>query len=352
MVSKIPVAVLAATGSVGQRFVQLLDGHPWFEVVALSGSDRTVGQAYGEACHWVLDQPMPDWAGDISIAPTTVEGLNVPLVFSALPASAAREVEPLFAQAGVMVCSNASAYRSASDVPILLPEVNPEHINVLKYQRQLRGWSGAIVTNSNCTSTGTSIALKALQDAFGLKRVFLFSMQAISGAGYPGVPSMDILDNVVPYIQGEEEKVEWEARKILGYIAQGEIQPADFQISAHTNRVAVSDGHMVCLSVELAAPVSAERAAEALAAYQAPQASCDLPSAPRPVIVLKAEPDRPQPRLDRMQGRGMATIVGRVRPDPLFHIKLVVLSHNTIRGAAGGSIYNAELLYKQGLIAK
>jgi aspartate-semialdehyde dehydrogenase len=352
MVHKIPVAVLAATGSVGQRFVQLLDGHPWFEVVALSGSDRSVGQAYGEACHWILDQPMPAWARDISIAPTTPGALKVPLVFSALPASAARELEPQFARAGVMVCSNASAYRSAPDVPILLPEVNPGHVSILEYQRQLHGWDGGIVTNSNCTSTGASIALKPLQDAFGLKRVFLFSMQAISGAGYPGVPALDIIDNVVPYIQGEEEKVEWEARKILGAVDHGEVQLADFHISAHTNRVAVADGHVVCLSVELAMPASAEEAAAALAGYRAPQVSCDLPSAPNPVIVLKNEADRPQPRLDRMQGRGMATVVGRVRPDPLLHVKLVVLSHNTIRGAAGGSIYNAELLYKQGLIAK
>jgi aspartate-semialdehyde dehydrogenase len=352
MVSKIPVAVLAATGSVGQRFVQLLDGHPWFDVVALSGSDRTVGEPYGAACHWVLNQPMPAWAEDLSIAPTTGEALNVPLVFSALPASAARQVEPQFARAGVIVCSNASAYRDAPDVPILLPEVNPDHVDILPYQRQARGWSGAILTNSNCTSTGASIALKALQDAFGLKRVFLFSMQAISGAGYPGVPSMDIIDNVVPYVQGEEEKVEWEARKILGAVTPTDIQLADFQISAHTNRVAVSDGHMVCLSVELAASATAEQAATALANYQAPPVSRDLPSAPHPVIVLKDQPDRPQPRLDRMLGGGMATVVGRVRPDPLFHIKLVVLSHNTIRGAAGGSIFNAELLYAQGLIAK
>jgi aspartate-semialdehyde dehydrogenase len=352
MVSRIPVAVMAATGSVGQRFVQLLDGHPWFEVVALSGSDRSVGQAYGQACHWVLDQPIPAWARQMTVAPTTPDALQVPLVFSALPAAAASEVEPQFARAGVMVCSNASAYRGASDVPILLPEVNPGHVEILKHQRRARGWTGAIVTNSNCTSTGSSIALKALQDAFGLKRVFLFSMQAISGAGYPGVASMDIIDNVVPYIQGEEEKVEWEARKILGPVAQDAIQLADFQISAHTNRVAVSDGHTVCLSVELASPVSAEQAAQALAGYQAPRVSRELPSAPQPVIVVRDEPDRPQPRLDRMQGGGMATVVGRVRPDQLLHIKLVVLSHNTIRGAAGGSIYNAELLYAQGLIAK
>jgi aspartate-semialdehyde dehydrogenase len=351
MVTRIPVGILAATGSVGQRFVQLLDRHPWFEVVALSGSDRSVGQAYGQACHWVLDQRMPEWAREMPVAPTTLDALQVPLVFSALPAAAAREIEPQFAQAGVMVCSNASAYRGVSDVPILLPEINPGHIEILQQQRRARGWRGAIVTNSNCTSTGSSIALKALQDAFGLRRVFLFSMQAISGAGYPGVASMDILDNVVPYIQDEEEKVEWEARKILGSIAGDAIQPADFQISAHTNRVAVSDGHTVCLSVELASPASAEQAARALAAYQAPQVSRDLPSAPRPVIVVKDEPDRPQPRLDRMQGGGMATVVGRVRPDPLLHVKLVVLSHNTIRGAAGGSVYNAELLHAQGLIA-
>ena len=218
MSEKIPVSVLAATGSVGQRFVQLLDSHPWFEVVALTGSDRSIGQKYGEACHWILPEPMPEWARDIMVVPTTPEAANTPLAFSALPASIAKEVEPLFAQAGVKVFSNASAYRTEPDVPILLPEVNPDHIQLIDAQRCNRDWSGFIVTNSNCTSTGMTVALKALQDAFGLSVVFAVSLQALSGAGYPGVPSMDIIDNVVPYIGGEEEKVEWEPRKMLGQL--------------------------------------------------------------------------------------------------------------------------------------
>ena len=345
---KIPVAVLAATGSVGQRFVQLLDGHPWFEVVALSGSDRSAGGAYGEVCHWVLDSTMPAWAREMQVLPSDPELIRTPLVFSALPSGVAKGVEPEFAQAGSLVCSNASAYRQAPDVPILFPEVNPEHTRALQVQRQKRGWRGGIVTNSNCTSTGLSVALKALQDAFGLRRVFVVSMQALSGAGYPGVPSLDIIDNVIPYIPGEEEKVEIEARKILGSFDGESLRPADFAISAHTNRVAVSDGHMVALSVECEAAVDPERAVEALCAYQAPQISRELPSAPQPVIVVRAEPDRPQPRLDRMAGKGMATVVGRVREDPIFDLKMVVLSHNTIRGAAGGSLFNAELLVKQG----
>ena len=348
--SKIPVAVLGATGSVGQRFVQLLDGHPWFEVVGLTGSERGQGQAYGEVCHWVLPQPMPAWAADLQVQESTPEAVEAQLVFSALPSGAAREIEPQFARAGVMVCSNASAYRTAQDVPILLPEVNPEHTGILERQQEQRSWKGGIVTNPNCTSTGSTIALKALKDAFGLQRVFLVSLQALSGAGYPGVPSLDILDNVIPYIPGEEEKVEWEARKMLGSLVGDEIRLADFAVSAHTNRVAVSDGHLVCLSVELGEEASIEQAAQALANYQAPEESCALPSTPQPVIRVREEPDRPQPRLDRMTSGGMATVVGRLRNDPLFHLKLVVLSHNTIRGAAGGSIYNAELLVRQGWV--
>jgi aspartate-semialdehyde dehydrogenase len=351
MPTRIPAAVLGATGSVGQRFVQLLDGHPWFDVVALTGSDRSVGKHYGEACHWVLPEPMPDWARPLKVLPTTPESLDVPLVFSALPANVARKAEVELAQAGILVCSNASAYRQAADVPILLPEINPDHTGLLNVQRNTRGWSGGIVTNPNCTSTGLSITLKVLQNAFGLRRVFMVSMQALSGAGYPGEASLDILDNVIPYIANEEEKVEWEARKILGVYQVGSIKLADFRISAHTNRVAVSDGHMVCLSVELEQPVGIEEAARVLSEYTAPEESCDLPSAPRPVVLLRDEPDRPQPRLDRMAGGGMTTVVGRLRPDPLFHLKMVVLSHNTIRGAAGGSIYNAELLTRQGWLS-
>jgi aspartate-semialdehyde dehydrogenase len=350
MHERIPVSVLAATGSVGQRFVQLLDGHPFFEVVSLTGSDRSIGQSYGDACHWILPGPMPAWACGMKVVPTTPEAANTRIAFSALPAGIAKEAEPLFAQAGVNVCSNASAYRTEPDVPILLPEVNPDHTGLVAVQRQQRGWSGSIVTNPNCTSTGMTVTLKALQDAFGLSVVFAVSLQALSGAGYPGVPSMDIIDNVIPYIGGEEEKVEWEPRKMLGRLEGGEIELAPFAISAHTNRVAVSDGHIVCLSIELKNRADEKRVTRALRDYQAPAISADLPSAPKPVIVVRDEPDRPQPRVDRMTGAGMTTVVGRVRPDPVFDIKLVTLSHNTVRGAAGGSIYNAELLVKQGLV--
>jgi aspartate-semialdehyde dehydrogenase len=347
---RIKVAVLAATGSVGQRFVQLLDGHPLFEVTALTGSERREGLTYAEACHWILPGDMPHWAAGMKVRPSTPEDLDVTLAFSGLPADAALEIEPRFAQAGIVVCSNASAYRKAGDVPILLPEVNPQHAELLTVQREKRGWKGGIVTNPNCTSTGLTVALKALQDVFGLRRVFAVSLQAISGAGYPGVASLDIIDNVIPYIgSSEEEKVEWEPRKMLGRLVGVEIQLADFAISAQTNRVAVSDGHLVCASVELAKPAGTEAVIAALANYQAPAVSRDLPSAPQPPIVVRSEVDRPQPRLDRMTGDGMTTVVGRVRPDALFTVKMVVLSHNTIRGAAGGSIYNAELLVKMGL---
>ena len=352
MSDRIPVAVLAATGSVGQRFIQLLDCHPFFKVVTLTASDRTVGQTYGQACHWTLPGDMPAWAREMVIQPTTPESASVPLAFSALPADTALEVEPAFARAGTMICSNAAAFRTAADVPILLPEVNSDQASIIPIQRRLRGWSGGIVTNSNCTSTGVTVALKVLQDTFGLRKVFAVSLQALSGAGYPGVPSMDIIDNVIPLIKGEEEKVEREPRKMLGHVAGDEIVPADFAISAHTNRVAVVDGHIVCLSVELAQKTSVQQAVEALRAYQAPEDSRDLPSAPHPVILVRDEADRPQPRLDRMTGKGMTTVVGRVRPDPLFDLKMVVLSHNTIRGAAGGSIYNAELLVKLGYVSK
>lgn len=350
MSNRLPVAVLAATGSVGQRFIQLLDCHPYFKVMALTASDRTVGKTYGEACHWILPGEMPEWARTMIIQPTTPEAANLPLVFSALPADAAVEVEPAFARAGSMVCSNASAYRTAPDVSILLPEVNPDQVEILSIQRKLRGWSGGIITNSNCTSTGVTVALKALQQAFGLKKVFAVSLQALSGAGYPGVASLDIIDNVIPLIKGEEEKVETEPRKMLGKVEGEAIVPADFVISAHTNRVAVVDGHIVCISVELDKKATPAEAIEALRNYQAPEVSRDLPSAPNPVIIVRDEADRPQPRLDRMSGKGMATVVGRVRKDPLFDLKMVVLSHNTIRGAAGGSIYNAELLVKLGYV--
>jgi aspartate-semialdehyde dehydrogenase len=348
--SKIKVAVLGATGSVGQRFVSLLDNHPWFKVVALTGSDRSTGKSYAEACRWVLADAMPAWAREMVILPSLPEASEARIVFSALPSDEAKDVEPVFAKAGMAVCSNASAYRREADVPLLLPEVNADHIGLVRQQRQKRGWSGCILTNPNCTSTGLTVALKALQDAFELKKAFVVSMQALSGAGYPGVPSLDIIDNVIPNIGGEEEKVEWEPRKMLGKLGADGVELAEVRLSAHTNRVAVADGHTVVVSVELGTEVSPEEAAAALAAYQSPPSARELPSSPRPVIQVRGEADRPQPRLDRMTGNGMTTVVGRVRPDPLLHLKFVTLSHNTIRGAAGGSIYNAELLVNEGLL--
>ena len=351
MTQTIPVAVLGATGSVGQRFVSLLDGHPWFKVVALAASDRSEGKTYANACRWVLSDPMPDWARSMTLVPAMPQAVaGARIVFSALPAELAKDLEPEFAMAGFAVCSNASSYRRENDVPLLLPEVNASHIHLVKQQRLNRGWSGCILTNPNCTSTGLTVALKALQDNFGLKRAFVVSLQALSGAGYPGVSSLDIIDNVIPNIGGEEAKVEWEPRKMLGKITENGVEFAEVKFSAHTNRVAVVDGHIVCASVELGRVASPEEALQALVNYQAPEIARDLPSSPRPAIAIREEIDRPQPRLDRMTGKGMTTVVGRMRQDPLFDLKFVVLSHNTIRGAAGGSIYNAELLVKEGLL--
>jgi aspartate-semialdehyde dehydrogenase len=347
--SKIKVAVLGATGAVGQRFVQLLDNHPWFEVSALTGSDRSVGQTYGAACRWVLDAPMPEYARSMKVAPTE-PGLDAAIAFSALPSDQAKLLEPAFAQAGHGVCSNASAYRMDADVPLLIPEVNPDHTALIKVQQHNRKWSGFIATNPNCTSTGFTIAFRPLLDAFGLKKAFVVSMQALSGAGYPGVASLDAIDNVVPYIGGEEAKVETEPLKMLGRLDQSGVIDAPLKISAHTNRVAVIDGHTVCVSIEFDRPVGPDEAAQAMADFKAPPIVQSLPSAPHCVIEVRSEADRPQPRRDRNAGKGMTTVVGRVREDPLFHVKFVVLSHNTIRGAAGGSLLNAELMVAQGLV--
>jgi aspartate-semialdehyde dehydrogenase len=350
MSRRIPVAVLGATGSVGQRFVQLLADHPWFELAVLASSEQRVGKTYAETCHWTLPVPMPEKAAGMTVVDSIPEAVDVPLAFSALPSGVAKEKEPLFAQAGIAVCTNAGAYRQEPDVPILLPEVNPTHAGLIPIQRRNRGWSGFIATNPNCTSTGATVALKALLETFGVHKVFIVSLQALSGAGYPGVPSMDIVDNVIPFISNEEPKLQWEPLKMLGTMAGEQIELADIAISAHCNRVAVSDGHLVCMSVELGQPVEPAQAAKVLAAYQAPPESRELPSCPSPVIVVTDRDDRPQPRLDRMTGNGMTTVVGRLREDPILQLKFIVLSHNTIRGAAGGSIFNAELLVDQGLI--
>jgi len=350
MSRRIPVAVLGATGSVGQRFVQLLDDHPWFELAVLAGSEQRVGKTYAETCHWTLPLPMPEKAARMTIVESEPEFVDVPLVFSALPSSIAKEREPLFAKAGIAVCTNAGAFRQELDVPILLPEVNPGHAGLIPVQRKNRGWSGLIATNPNCTSTGATIALRALLDSFGVQRVLMVSMQALSGAGYPGVPSMDIIDNVIPFISNEESKVQWEPRKMLGTLAGDHIELADIAISAHCNRVSVSDGHLVCVSAELGQSADPAEVAQALSNFQAPEEARKLPSCPSPVIKVTNRDDRPQPRLDRMTGNGMTTVVGRLREDPILQIKFIVLSHNTIRGAAGGSIFNAELLHSQGMI--
>ncbi|HEX5837940.1 MAG TPA: aspartate-semialdehyde dehydrogenase [Anaerolineales bacterium] len=350
--SQIEVAILGATGSVGQRFISLLDQHPWFKVVALAASDRSVGQKYSLAARWVLDTPLPDYAREMVVVPASTDCIDAKIVFSALHSDVAKELEPQFAQAGAAVCSNASSYRRGEDVPLLLPEINADHIQLIREQRRKRGWRGAIVTNPNCTSTGLTIALKALDNAFGVEKVFAVSLQALSGAGYPGVPSLDIMDNIIPNVAngGEEDKVEWEPRKMLGKLNEDGIGLADITFSAHTNRVAVIDGHTVCASVKLKNPVEPEAAIRALRDYRAPASASDLPSSPRPVIEVRDEADRPQPRLDRLTGKGMTTVVGRVRRDPILDLKFVVLSHNTIRGAAGASIYNAELLVNEGLL--
>ncbi len=350
--SQIPVAILGATGSVGQRFISLLENHPWFKVVALAASDRSAGQKYAQATRWVLDVPMPDYAKDMVIVPANTDAVQAKIVFSALHTEVANELEPQFAKAGSAVCSNASSYRRGEDVPLLLPEINADHIQLVKTQRKNKGWSGCIVTNPNCTSTGLTIALKVLDNAFGVKKVFIVSLQALSGAGYPGVSSLDIMDNVIPNVGngGEEEKVEWEPRKMLGKLNGDKIDLADMIFSVHTNRVAVIDGHTLCASVGLENPVEPEVAIQALRDYAAPLSARELPSSPRPVIEVRDEADRPQPRLDRLTGKGMTTVVGRLRRDPILDLKFVVLSHNTIRGAAGASIYNAELLVSENLL--
>jgi aspartate-semialdehyde dehydrogenase len=347
---KLQVAVLGATGMVGQRFIQLLQGHPWFEITALTGSERTAGRSYGEACRWLLDGAMPPAVRAMPVLGSDA-ALDTPLVFSALPSGAAAEVEERLAAAGHVVCSNASTYRMTPDVPLLIPEVNPDHLELIEVQRKRRGWRGAIVTNPNCTSTPVTMALRPLVNAFGVSKVWLVSMQALSGAGYPGVASYDALDNVIPYIGGEEEKVEREPQKMLGALNGEQVAPAAFAMSAHCNRVPVLEGHLECLSVALERPASPDEVVAALREFRALPQELRLPSAPPQPVIVREEPDRPQIRRDRDAGGGMATVVGRVRPCPILDYKLVALAHNTIRGAAGGSLLNAELMREQGYLS-
>ena len=350
---KIKVGILGATGAVGQRFAQLIADHPYFEIATLTASDRSVGKRYGDACKWLLRGGMPTAVADMLVMPTEAAAIpsDVRLLFSALPSGNAGAVEEELAAAGFAVCSNAAAHRMDPDVPLLIPDVNPDHTALIPIQQARRGWKrGFIVTNPNCTTTHLVCALKPLHDAFGLAAVNVVSMQAISGAGYPGVSAMDILDNVIPYIGGEEEKVEIEPRKLLGSVAGEGIALADFLVSAQCNRVAVRDGHTECVSVEFQRRVSVEQVVEALENFQADPGVMDLPSSPARPILVHREADRPQPALDISNAGGMVTHVGRVRPDHLLDVRFVVLGHNTVRGAAGGSLHNAELLVSQGWI--
>jgi aspartate-semialdehyde dehydrogenase len=344
--SKISVGVLGATGMVGQRFIQLLADHPWFKVTALAASDTSAGRPYAEACHWLLPTPMPDGVRDL-VVQSVEQTMACQVVFSALPSDVAGPVEDYLADSGMVVCTNASAHRLDADVPLLIPEVNPEHTALIETQRQRRGGQGLIVASANCSATQLAMALKPLDDAFGLRKVSVVTMQAVSGAGYPGVPALDILDNVLPFIVGEEEKLESEPRKLLGELKEGFINNAAFEVSAQCNRVPVRDGHTGCVSVALEDKASVEEVIAALEAFSAPAEVADLPSSPPRPIVVSHETDRPQPMRDRDVQAGMCVTVGRLRPCPVLDYRFVVLGHNTLRGAAGGSIHNAELLLTQ-----
>ena len=346
---KIPVAILGATGAVGQRFVQLLADHLRLEIAALAASERKVGLRYGEACQWILpgDPPLSIIDRKIQTIEPSIPGQ---IIFSALPASKALEVEPSFARAGYLVCSNASAFRCEPDVPLIIPEINADHLTLIERQRKERGWPGLIITSPNCTTTGIAMPLKPLDEAFGLRRVFAVTLQAVSGAGYPGIPSLDILDNVIPYIKGEEEKVERETRLLLGALIDGERVAGDIRISVQANRVPVLDGHTACLSLGFDRSPSVEEVVSALENFKGPDQLQELPSAPQHPVEVNFEPDRPQPRRDRDAGMGMVVTVGRVRECPLLDIRLVSVSHNTLRGAASGSILNAELLLAEGYV--
>ncbi len=348
MSNKIPVAVLAGTGSVGQRMISLLEGHPWFEVAEVTASERSEGKRYEDACHWFLSKPMPDYVKDMVLLPTEASALSkAKIVFSALPADIAKEIEPDFAKAGMFLSSNASAYRKDPLVPLLVPEINPEHLDLVDLQHSQYGWSGAIITNPNCTTTGFVIAMHAIDRKYHINKAIVFSMQALSGAGYPGVPSLDIIDNVIPYIGGEEEKVEFEPKKILGTMEADGVKNHPMAISAHTNRVAVVDAHTICASIATDEKPSVEELIETVKNFEVPDLVKGLPSCPKQPIIYHEEANRPQPRLDRDLEQGMATSVGRIRTDNILDYRFVSVSHNTIRGAAGGSILNGELIARK-----
>lgn len=343
------VAVLGATGTVGQRFISLLAGHPWFDLVALTGSDRSVGKRFGEAVHWLLPSDVPDGVADMRIGPAD-GAVEAEICFSALPTEAAEEHEAALARAGHHVFTNASTHRMDPDVPLLLAEVNFDHVRALERQRRERGWTGSIVANGNCTAIHLALALAPLHRDFGIERAVVTTMQALSGASYPGVPSLDALDNVVPFIGGEEEKVVAETNKFLGGWDGSTFVPAGIPMSVHCNRVTVRDGHTETVSLGLRGRPGIDAVKASLRAFRGRPQERELPTAPARPIVVRDEPDRPQPVLDRDVEKGMASTVGRVREDPVLGAKFVVLGHNTIRGAAGASVLNAELLVAEGCI--
>ncbi len=343
---KQPVGILGATGMVGQRFIQLLENHPWFKVTWLAASDRSSGKRYGDAVRWKLDTPLPDEIAALPVSPAVPDGAPR-VVFAALDADIAREMEPRFAAAGCAVISNSSAFRMQADVPLVIPEVNSDHLRLIEEQSWHKQSGGYIVTNPNCSAIGLVMALKPLEDRFGIESVFVTTMQAVSGAGYPGVPSLDILGNVVPFIKNEEEKLEEETGKLLGKLNGTTIAHLDAKISASCNRVPVEDGHTECVSVKLRQPATREQILDAWKDFS-PLEGRQLPTAPENPVVFVTADDRPQPRLDRMRGAGMTATVGRLRPCNLLDWKFTVLSHNTIRGAAGAALLNAELLVALG----
>jgi len=346
---KIPVGVLGATGTVGQRFVEQLADHPWFELAAVAASDRSRGKSYAEAARWRLPSPLSERVAAMTVSAVTDE-LPCAIVFSALDAATAREIEPECARRGMLVFSNASAHRMDADVPLLIPEINPDALDLVARQRRERGWKGAIVTNANCSTIFLAIALAPLHAAFGIERVFVTTMQAVSGAGYPGVPSLDILGNVIPDIPEEAAKIEREVAKILGRTREDRVEPAPFLISAMTYRVAVEDGHTESVSAGLSRRVPASDVEDAWREFRGSEEVAALPSAPRRPIHYLSEPQRPQPRRDVDTEQGMATLVGGLKPCPLLDWKFTVLGHNTVRGAAGASVLNAEYAAVKGLL--
>lgn len=350
--SRIPVTILGATGVVGQRFVRRLAHHPSFEIRHLAASERSVGKSYAEACDWRLPGEAYAGLGSLRIVPCDPAAAFAPVVFSALDAGPAREIEPAFAAAGALVFSNASAFRMEEDVPLLIPELNAAHLGLLAVQRKRRGWSGGILCNPNCTTAVLLGALGPLHRGIGVESALVVSMQALSGAGYPGVASLDAAANVIPYIGGEEEKVETEARKILGTFDGQRIQPAEIEISASCNRVPVVDGHMISASMRLRGSPSPDQVAAALDEFRSDTAGMALHSAPSRFVQVRTERDRPQPRRDVEEDSGMRIQVGRIRRCPVMGAKMTILGHNTERGAAGASVLNAELALASGIIEK